>query len=279
MTYQEIIPDPRLRSNVKCYYIYESSSDATFDDTVFPSGCLEIIFNLGTGQWQTARGERFVITPPIELWGQIIQPLTVRSCGKNIMLGVRFLPHGAACFFREKLDRFNDSVLDLRDVAGMEEGETGSAGVAALHARLQNTADWSARIGLVEEFLLHQLSLAEERLDKVAVVNDIMSELRSEDFFDNISNVASRYGISSRYLQKLFLQYTGLTPKLYNKIHRFQRSLRLVSQNDLSLTSIAYDCGYFDQSHFIREFKSFTGCTPSGYAAATSPITLAVAQA
>jgi AraC-like DNA-binding protein len=279
MKYREIIPDPRLRSYVKCYYIYESSSDATFEDTVFPSGCMEIIFNLGTGQWQTARGGGFVTTPPIELWGQIIQPLAIRSSGKNIMLGVRFLPHGAACFFREKLDRFNDGVLDLRDVAGMEEGRTGSAGVAALHARLQKTAAWSARIGLVEEFLLRQLSMVEERLDKVAVVNNIMSELRSEDFFDNISNVASRYGISSRYLQKLFLQYTGLTPKLYNKIHRFQRSLRLVSQNDLSLTSIAYDCGYFDQSHFIREFKSFTGYTPSGYAAATSPITLAVAQA
>jgi AraC-like DNA-binding protein len=271
MKYREIMPDLRLRSYIKCYYIYESSTDVAFEDTVFPSGCMEIIFNLGKGQWQTARGEHFVDTPPIELWGQIKQPLAIRSVGKNIMLGVRFLPHGAACFFREKLDCFSDRVLDLRDVLG--------AGVAALHSHLQDTVAWAARVGLVEEFLLRHLSLAEVRLDKVAVVSDIMSELRSEDFFDNISNVASRYGISSRYLQKLFLTYTGLTPKLYNKINRFQRSLRLVSQNDLSLTSIAYDCGYFDQSHFIREFKSFTGYTPSGYAVATSPITLAVAKA
>jgi AraC-like DNA-binding protein len=279
MKYREIIPDLRLRSYIKCYYIYESSSAAAFEDTVFPSGCMEIIFNLGQGQWQTARGTGFVTTPPIELWGQITQPLAIRSSGKNIMLGVRFLPHGAACFFREKLDRFSDCVLDLKSVIGAGTMEIAGAGVAALYTRLQDTAAWSTRIGLLEEFLLRHLSQAEARLDKVAVVNEIMSELRSENFFDNISNVASRYGISSRYLQKLFLQYTGLTPKLYNKINRFQRSLRLVSQNDLSLTSIAYDCGYFDQSHFIREFKSFTGYTPSGYAAATSPITLAVAQA
>jgi len=84
------------------------------------------------------------------------------------MLGVHFLPHGAACFFPEKLDPFSDRVLDHRDVA--------------------------------------------------------------------------------------------------SRIKRFQRSLRFVSQNDLSLTSIAYCCGHFDQSHFIREFKSFTGFTPSGYA-------------
>jgi AraC-like DNA-binding protein len=271
MKYREIAPELRLRSFIKCYYIYESSSDVAFEDTVFPSGCLEIIFNLGTGQWQTARGESFVTTPATELWGQIIEPLAVRSIGKNTMLGVRFQPHGAACFFREKLDRFSDCVLDLRDVAG--EAAT------ALHTRLLDTTAWSTRIALLEQFLLRHLPLAEQRLDKVTVVNDIMGELRSADFFDNISNVASRYGISSRYLQKLFLHYTGLTPKLYNKINRFQRSLRLVSQNELSLTSIAYDCGYFDQSHFIREFKSFTGFTPSGYAAASSPITLAAAQA
>ena len=105
-----------------------------------------------------------------------------------------------------------------------------------------------------------------------------MNEIRQDDFFDNIENVASRYGITSRYLQKLFLQYTGLTPKLYSKINRFQNSLRLVTKKEISLTSIAYDCGYFDQSHFIREFKSFTGFTPSAYALENSPVTLAFAN-
>jgi hypothetical protein len=51
------------------------------------------------------------------LWGQIIQPLAIRSVGKNNLLGVHFLPHGAAWFFPEKLDPFSDRVLDLRDVA------------------------------------------------------------------------------------------------------------------------------------------------------------------
>jgi AraC-like DNA-binding protein len=102
-----------------------------------------------------------------------------------------------------------------------------------------------------------------------------MSELNKEDFFDNIENVASRYGITSRYLQKLFLQYTGLTPKLYTKIHRFQSSLALVAQKEAPLTSIAYDCGYFDQSHFIRDFKAFTGTTPSDYALDDSSLTFA----
>ena len=134
------------------------------------------------------------------------------------------------------------------------------------------------RIDLVEEFLLESIAVTERKNNKLAVVNDVMEEMKQADFFDNIDNVASRYGITSRYLQKLFLQYTGLTPKLYQKIHRFQNSLKRVTQKNASFTDIAYDCGYFDQSHFIREFKSFTGFTPSAYSVEKSPITIAFAN-
>lgn len=267
MTYHEIRPDSRLKQYVKCYYIYTSSSEVAFEDTVFPSGCMEIIFNLGTGSWQTADDKEFVTTPPVELWGQIVRPLPVRSIGCNTMLGIRFFPHAAAYFLPDKIDLFTNQVADLRSLCGNE--------VDVLHEKLQETAAWDARIELIESFLLQRIAQPGKTAGKWAVVNDVMYEIRKDDFFDNIENVAARYGITSRYLQKLFLQYTGLTPKLYSKINRFQNSLKLVAKKDTSLTSIAYDCGYFDQSHFIREFKSFTGITPSVYSIQNSPVTLA----
>ena len=254
MYYQEIIPDIQLKKYVKCYYSYESDSATAFEDTVFPSGCMEIIFNLGSGHWQT--GDAQITTPPIELWGQITQPLPIRSVGKNIMLGIRFLPHGAAGFLNEKADLFNNQVVDYRDVAGKD--------VTTLHQRLLEAKTQQQRIALIETFLLQQLTQKEKRTGNLAIVSDVMQELRRQDAVDNIENIASRYGVSARHLQKLFLQYTGLTPKLYSKIHRFQHSLSLVTKKESPLTAIAYDCGYFDQSHFIREFKSFTGLTPSG---------------
>jgi AraC-like DNA-binding protein len=270
MKYNEIKPCPPLLPYVKCYYIYESDTPASFEDTVFPSGCIEIIFNLGTGKWQTAVEHTFVTTPPIELWGQIIRPLPIKSIGKNTMLGIRFYPHAAAGFLREKVDLFNNQVVDFRDLS--------DSTVNLLYTRLQETNSWHKRIVLVENFLLQRLSIATAKFGKMTVVSDIMKEIRQYDFFDNIENVASRYGITSRYLQKIFLQYTGLTPKLFSKINRFQNSLQLLIKNESSLTAIAYDCGYFDQSHFIREFKSFTGYTPSGYTIENSPVTLAAAN-
>lgn len=270
MKYNEIKPCNPLLPYIKCYYIYESDINTPFDDTVFPSGCIEIIFNLGTGKWQTAVGDTFVTTPSIELWGQIIRPLPIKSIGKNIMLGIRFYPHAAALFLREKVDLFNNQVVDFSDLSDNT--------VNILYARLQETGSWHTRIALVENFLLNRLAIAEPKFNKIGVVSDVMKEIRRYDFFDNIENVASRYGITSRYLQKIFLQYTGLTPKLYSKINRFQNSLQLVLKRESSLTAIAYDCGYFDQSHFIREFKSFTGYTPSGYTLENSPVTLATAN-
>jgi AraC-like DNA-binding protein len=227
---------------------------------------MEIIFNLGEGLWQTAVGKNFITTPPIELWGQVVQPLAIRSIGRNTMLGIRFLPHAGTYFIRENIDQLNNQVVDLKEFSPDD--------ARILHDRLLDNRDWEQRIALMEEFLLRKL-VANRQDDKKTMVKSIMQEIGQEDFFDNMDAVASRYGISSRYLRKLFLRHTGLTPKLYNKIHRFQNSLKLIAKKDASLTSIAYACGYFDQSHFIREFKSFTGITPSNYSAEKSPITFA----
>jgi AraC-like DNA-binding protein len=270
MNYTEIRPGDRLRPFIKCYYIYESASNATFEDTVFPSGNIEIIFNMGTGKWQVASGKDFATTPSVEFWGQIIRPLSIRSIGRNTMLGIRFYPHGAACILKDNIELFNDKVLDFKELYDNS--------VQSLHDTLLETQTWDKRISIIEDFLWTRLSSCKSKHSKIAVVSSIMNELSRDDFFDNIENVAARYGITSRYLQKLFLQYTGLTPKLYSKINRFQNSLRLIAQKNTSLTSIAYNCGYFDQSHFIRDFKSFTGTTPSGYTSEVSPITTAFAN-
>ena len=60
VNYQEISPSERLKAYVKCYYLYESSSDKSFVDIVFPSGLTEVIFNLGAGKWQTNAPDQFV---------------------------------------------------------------------------------------------------------------------------------------------------------------------------------------------------------------------------
>lgn len=270
MLYKEILPGEKLRPYVQCYYTFDSETTVEIDDTVFPGGHMEIIFNLGDGIWQSSVNDVFHPTPPIELWGKLTQPLAVKAVGKNKMLGVRFYAHSAAFFLNEELSEFNNQVADLRDVLG--------APVRNLHAQLREAATSAQQIGLVEEFLLRRLAAREKKMDPINLIGRIIQEMRDSYDPDNVETIAGKYNISSRYLRKLFLQYTGVSPKLYNKINRFQQSLQLVTENQSSLTSIAYDCGYFDQSHFIRDFKLFTGFTPSAYSPDAYPVAQAISH-
>jgi len=272
MKYTEIIPGERLKPYIRCYYTFESDSNVELDDTVFPGGHMEIIFNLGEGVWKSSINQVFCPTPQVELWGKLTQPLPVKSVGKNMMLGIRFYAHSAACFLNEQVWEFNDQIADLRDLLG--------APVRTLHAKLRETPHLSRRIELIEDFLISRLTLKERRLNNthISMIGQIIKEMQKDDTPDHVEVIAHRYNISSRYLRKLFLQYTGVTPKLYNKIHRFQHSLQLVSESGSSLTSIAYDCGYADQSHFIRDFKSFTGFPPSAYSPNAYPVSQALSN-
>jgi AraC-like DNA-binding protein len=173
------------------------------------------------------------------------------------MLGVRLYPHTAAYLLRGSVNIFNDLVADLKDVMGPD--------IAILHAKLLEEAILNKRIDLIEAFLTKRLNAENKTINKIAVVEDVLVDMKRQSFNENIDTVAARYGITSRYLQQLFVQHTGIPPKLYSKINRFQHSLRLINRKQHSLTSIAYDSGYADQSHFIKEFKSFTGITPSAY--------------
>lgn len=261
--YQEIVPGEKLRPFVKCYFLFESASDFQLQDTVFPGGYIEFIFNLGEAKWESAAGNIFHRTPPVELWGQLTQPLPVKTSGKNKMLGIRFFSHTAAYFIEEEIWEFNNQVCDLRDLMGDP--------VRTLHARLTDASCLDDRIELLEKFLIGRLSISERKTEQIGWVGQITAAMRKNSYTDDIETMASSFGITTRYLQKLFVQHIGIPPKLYCKISRFQQSLQLLNRQEQSLTSIAYDCGYFDQSHFIREFKAFTGLTPSNYSTQSSP--------
>lgn len=267
MKFTEIKPGKQLSPYINCYWILESESDLEIHDTIFPAGYIEIVFNLGEALWQSSVDNLFRKSPAIELLGQITRPMPIKACGKNKMLGIRFFSHSAAYFFNEEAWHFNDQISNLADVFG--------ATVRILHERLINTDGSNKQIGLIEDFLLRRIRKTGKG-STVSLVRQIVEDMQRNAFSDNIDTTARRYGITPRYLQKLFLQHIGITPKLYGQINRFKLSLRHIGERQMSLTSIAYDCGYSDQSHFIREFKSFAGITPSAYIPDYYPVSSSV---
>lgn len=264
MEFRKFAPSDRLRPYIRYYYLFAADSHTAFQDIVLPSGDMEMIFNLGGGIWEASVNNGFLRTPPAELWGQITRPLPIRSTGKHTMLGIKFFPHSAAYFIDGDIARFNDQVSDLAAVIGTP--------VRTLHSQLIETTGPADKLQLVEAFLLAALARNQKRSGSIQKVGNMLSSIKKSSAGDHLSRVAADHNITPRYLQKLVYQYTGLSPKIYNKITRFQRSLQLIGRNDQPLTSIAYECGYFDQSHFIRDFKHFTGRTPSAYLDHITPV-------
>lgn len=257
MRYQEIQPHEYLRQYVQCFFIRETDEFVDIAIKLLPGGNPELIFNLSDIYLHSEKDKRFLLTPPIDYVGQLTRPLPIMSKGKITMLGIKFYPHAAAYFLREPMTEFNDQVSDL---TGLLHQST-----KALHERLIETKNLNARITLIENFLFNRLAASERRFDQIMIVGNIARYMAANNYSDNVDVIAAKCGFSARYMQKLFLQYTGLTPKAFLKINRFRNSLGFLENKQESLTSIAYKSGYFDQSHFTKEFKQFSGDTPSAY--------------
>ena len=81
-----------------------------------------------------------------------------------------------------------------------------------------------------------------------------------------VQTVSRDAAISSRSLDRLFQRLLGFSPKFFARIVRFQKALRILMENaSTTLAEVSADCGYFDQSHFVKDFRRFTGGVPRGY--------------
>ncbi|MBC8085102.1 MAG: helix-turn-helix transcriptional regulator [Hymenobacter sp.] len=263
MHFLQFAPSAVLKPYVKQYFLFQSNLENAFEDIVFPTGDMEAIFNLESETWQTFGENKFHKTPPVELWGQVTRPLAIRLAGQQTLLGIKFFTHSAAFFFDEGLNEFNNRVYDLREVLGNS--------VKVLHSQLLEERETKARIALIEQFLQKRLLNCGKKTATIARVGSLLRSIENTEVKpagsaeQSLGLVASQHGITPRYLHKLVQQHTGLSPREFKKIRRFQSSLGLIDAHRQPLTTIAHECGYFDQSHFIRDFKSFTGLTPSAY--------------
>jgi AraC-like DNA-binding protein len=171
------------------------------------------------------------------------------------MIGIRFRPGGAYPFFSFPISELNDSVIDLDLIWGRLVNE--------IRDQLLEVDSPEARFLLLESFLLGQVrrSLEANRLITFAV-----QQLQQSPQFLAIRDLANTVGITQKHLISQFEKVVGLRPKTFARISKFQKVLTTIEQQKkVEWSGIAYDCGYYDQAHFIKEFHAFSGLNPSAY--------------
>ncbi len=264
MLFHYVKPCAALRSYIQCFWQLDSEHDSIRVDTLFPQGSLEWVFNLGAATVISVVDGKPLATPRTELLGQITNACSVQVQGRNLMLGVRFQPHAAGLFLRSSVASLSNTITNLADVFSRD--------VPRLQEQLLAAPTWAARIEQLERFLLRALDHSQPCTPASRALEFAVQRLLAHPHDLRLAAVAAECGITPRYLHQLFLAFVGVSPKQFLKIARLQRSFACLHRFPDSLTAVAYTSGYFDQSHFIRDFKAFTGLTPSQYVPQDFPL-------
>lgn len=259
MNIEKFIPSPQLRPYIKQYYLVEGDFGKKATDVFFADGCLEIVFNLEVDFYRNNKKE-----PWAKVIGQITQPLHVKATGKGKSFGIWFYPHGFSQFSKIPASELTNTAVPLDLIFDTDF-------IDAVGNRLVNDNITELINGVNTHF--EGLLTDGTKTLKDSVAQHAVQRLIHSDEELSLNELAAACNISHRYLQKIFLERIGLSPKQFQRVTQFQQALdRLNSPSHNSLTTVAYDAGYFDQSHFIREFKRFTGFAPSQYRLENHPI-------
>jgi transcriptional regulator GlxA family with amidase domain len=141
----------------------------------------------------------------------------------------------------------------------------GRSAAGEMRERLLVAATPEAKVRVLEQALLAAAGGAPERHPAVAFA---LNAFHSAAETQKIGAVAEQIGLSPRRFIEVFRREVGLSPKLFCRVRRFQKVLRMISAGRvLDWAEIAVTCGYFDQAHFIHDFRAFSGINPSSYLA------------
>lgn len=246
-------PSDSLSHYVKYYWTCTHNRDVL--EVMYPTGCLELCIDITNGDTTRHRGNQSVTVPRLEVLGHWTIPTRATIKKGNTCLITRFQPYAGALFFPNQVSEFTNASIDLCDILGKESIE--------FYHRLMEQPLLEQKVQLLERFLTDRLARMRKNPEKIVLLEGLCGAIsRHKESFD-MERLAAEFGFSERYIQKLFLQYIGISPKGFFTVQRFNKSLQLVRSAAMSLTSIAYECGYYDQAHFIKEFRSYTGLTPS----------------
>jgi len=130
---------------------------------------------------------------------------------------------------------------------------------------LYDAKTFDHKVSVVENYLMKQFYANYEKYKLQRILHSISLINKTRGNID-IDNLASRTCLSRKQFERIFIQHVGSSPKQFLKVVRFQNSLHLKQQNpNKTISDIVFECGYFDQSHLIRDFKNLSGYTPKQF--------------
>lgn len=248
--YSEFEVSAALQPFIDC--IWFGSSVHRSEHFIIPDHTVELIFTTGAIARTRCDGtatSRFAS----HLAGLKTCPQFVTLEG-HALAAVRFKPGGLYPFIRERMEELVDQSLPLADVFGL--------GIIPLEeevlALLDEDADLEKMVKILDQFFCRMLNQAKI----LPLVDELMNSIRQHNGNMSVCDFAHKAGVSVKTLERKFKEKIGLPPKRYAGMYRFHQSVLSIDGPAGKLSDVAYDNGYFDQMHFIREVRRYAQCTP-----------------
>jgi len=229
-----------------------------------PSSCAEIVFYLGDRAAHREGGDGArVVHARGDVSGQKTSFIDIETTGHVDILGVMLRPNATAQLLGRSAREIANLHVDAEELWGQ--------GARDLVEALGDARDPSKRVEILETFLEARLRDAPRPGDRR--IRHCVDLITARGGTGRVSQLAEEACLSTRQLERRFLDEVGLSPKAFARTVRFQYVLSLEQHRRASsLTDLAYQAGYADQAHFIRDWRALTGQTPREYFQACAPL-------
>ena len=251
-------PKPPLSHFVDSFWSYEADETGQKTERILPNGTLELVINLRQDELlfhDTERPEN-----PSRFSGAIMSGAHGRGLVPDdpkeiFLIGVHFKPGGAFPFLGLPAGDLTDTHADLENLWGPSAGR--------LRESICEAGTSDEQFQLLEQALLRRLRHDVEQHYAVSAGLEMFGKHHAAP---KVREAASYIGLSERRFIQAFKTEVGLTPKLFSRIQRFQRTRSVIERDPApDWAELAFDLGYFDQSHLIREFLEFSALSPTDY--------------
>ncbi len=258
MRYLKVNPAPHLAPFVECFFVWEKHDLLTVPLRIEspPTGFASMVFTYGD-PYQVRTHNGTFTTPTTFVTGQATRQYELNLLGQIGMAGIVFRPAGLSTLFGLPMYAFTDERIPLADVLGPS--------ATYLHEQLCASQTTDNRVALLEQFLNRQLLRQGNRFDRT----DFVANLIVDKFgLLTVSELMNDLYVCRRQFERQFLQKVGVGPKYYARIRRVGHVCAQLAGQHWQVSDwqdFIFRAGYYDQSHFIREFTQFTGRKPTLY--------------
>lgn len=256
MQYYTIKPPAGLCDFVRYFWVLECDVPNN-EDYVYRSmadGCTEILFHYEGRFDEVLKDETTEKSFLSGIHGQSRHFRRFKINKRFGIFGAYLYPYTMRLLFNTPAIELSNNMPDLHSYLGNEGKE--------LEERIMTASGNEERVQILSAYLIHKLNRVND--DNLSMRTLITSMIHHNGLV-NVGDLASHACLSVRQFERKFKEYAGFSPKLFSRIIRFQSVFNELSGKQSKLADVAYACGYYDQSHFIQDFKEFSGYNPKEF--------------